>query len=172
MSHAGSFLVARPRLHDPNFKRTVVLLLAHSSDGAFGLVVNRPSDVVAEGLSLPVYNGGPCPSPGLLLLHGHREWLATAPAASESAVIQEIAPGIFAGDTVCLERAREASEGTVLRVRAFTGYSGWGAGQLESELASGDWTVVPATGQLLWDTPLEELWDKLMPTRLPQPSLN
>src|SRR4051812_44444903 len=73
MSLAGSFLVARPSLLDPNFARTVVFLLAHSEDGAFGLVVNRPAH--AQGLPWPLFTGGPCSSPGLLMLHGHPEWV-------------------------------------------------------------------------------------------------
>ena len=65
MSLAGSFLVARQVLRDPNFERTVVLLLAHSDEGAFGLVVNRPA--TAKGLPWPLFVGGPCPSPGFSL---------------------------------------------------------------------------------------------------------
>src|SRR5918912_4546216 len=101
MSLAGSFLVARPSLRDPNFERTVVLLLAHSADGAFGLVVNRPA--AAKGLPWPLFAGGPCPSPGLLMLHGHAEWAEAPPGEEEAG--PEVAPGIFVGNAACLERA-------------------------------------------------------------------
>jgi putative transcriptional regulator len=171
MSLAGSFLVARPVLKDPNFARTVVLLLAHSSDGAFGLVVNRPVAEPVEGLALPVFVGGPCPAPGLLLLHGHADWQQPDPDAEEETT-QEVAPGIFVGDAACLERAREAPADGPPRVRVFSGYAGWSGGQLEGEIAAGAWVVVSAQGPLLFDTPAEELWDRLAPPSLPQPSMN
>jgi putative transcriptional regulator len=170
MSLAGSFLVARSVLQDENFAQTVVLLLAHSTDGAFGLVVNRPAPEPVEGLSVPVFFGGPCPAPGLLLLHGHADW-QTDPN-TEEADQQEVAPGIFVGNAACLERASEPSAGEPLRLRVFSGYAGWAGGQLEGEIAAGAWAVVPAAGQLLFDTPVEELWDRLAPPSLPQPSLN
>jgi putative transcriptional regulator len=164
MSFAGSFLVARPVLRDPTFFQTVVLLLAHTDDGAFGLVVNRPTTV--EGWPFPVFGGGPCPSPGLILLHGHAEWVA------EGGSKQEIAPGIFVGDPTVLERATEAESTEAVRLRAFLGYSGWGSGQLENELAAGAWAVIPATGELLFGAPVEELWERLAPPNIPQPSMN
>src|SRR4051794_35913226 len=118
MSLAGSFLVARPVLRDPNFERTVVLLLAHGAEGAFGLVVNRPA--VAKDLPWPVFAGGPCPSPGLLMLHGHPEWAgrgedSEAEDEEGEGTTQELAPGIFTGDASCLERAGQPSAGEALR---------------------------------------------------------
>jgi putative transcriptional regulator len=169
MSLAGSFLVARPSLRDPNFARTVVVLLAHGPEGAFGLVVNRPADV--EGLPWPVYTGGPCPSPGLVMLHGHPEW-AEGPGEGEGAAAPAVAKGIFTGDAACLERAAREPPEAQVRFRVFSGYSGWGAGQLEGELAAGAWALVPATGELLFDTPADELWELLAPPRIPQPSVN
>lgn len=168
MSLAGSFLVARSSLRDPNFSRTVIFLMAHNEDGAFGLVVNRVSGT--EGLPWPLYVGGPCPSPGLLMLHGQPEWVKPATDADEEES-QELAAGIFAGDASSLQLASEA-EGESLRFRVFSGYSGWSEGQLESELAEGAWAVIPATAELLFDTPADELWDRLAPPRIPQPSVN
>lgn len=164
--YSGSFLVARPILQDPNFAQAVVLLLRHSQEGAFGLVVNRPAQV--QGLTFPVYGGGPCPAEGLMLLHGHENWLGN-PAERED---REVAPGIFLGDSAGLKRATEAPPDDGLRFRVFTGYSGWGQGQLESELAAGAWTIVRATGETLFDVPVEEIWERLVPPRIPQPSLN
>lgn len=168
MSLSGSFLVARALLRDPNFARTVVFLLAHNDEGAFGLVVNRPAE--AEGLPWPLYVGGPCPAPGLLMLHGHPEWAELV--ASGETPKEELAPGIYTGDAACLDRAAQESSDKTLRFRVFTGYSGWGEGQLESELAEGAWAVVPASAALLFDTPAEELWERLAPPTIPQPSLN
>jgi putative transcriptional regulator len=165
-SLAGKFLVARPILQDPNFRQTVVLLLQHGSEGAFGLVVNRPAK--AKGLPFDVYRGGPCASEGLLMLHGHSDWVN----AIGEGPVPEIATGVFVGDASCLSRVNEASEDQSLRFRMFTGYAGWGPDQLEGELASGAWVVVPASAELVFDTPPQELWDRLAPPTIPQPSLN
>src|SRR5579885_1711753 len=99
----GSFLVARPVLQDPNFKHTVVLLLQHGAEGAFGLVVNRPS--TKKATPFPIFHGGPCAAQGYLMLHGHADWV-TMPGESAS---QLVASGIFLGDAACLKRATEAS---------------------------------------------------------------
>jgi putative transcriptional regulator len=165
-SLAGSFLVARPVLQDPSFRHTVVLVLQHGPDGAFGLVVNRTKQV--EGLPFPVFLGGPCEFEGLLLLHGHADW---GPSEGETSSGQ-VAPGIFLGDASCLERVSDATADESLRFRVFRGYSGWAPQQLESELQSGAWVVLPAHGQLLFDTPIEELWARLVPKTIPQPSVN
>jgi putative transcriptional regulator len=141
-------------------------LLQHGGDGAFGLVVNRPATV--EGLPFPLYVGGPCQSEGLIMLHGHADWTGQSADAPE----EPVAPGVFLGDAACLERASDPPEGESCRFRVFRGYSGWGPDQLEGELAAGAWVVVPATDELLFDTPADELWDRLVPPPLPQPSMN
>jgi len=165
---AGFFLVAKPVLQDPNFEQTVVLVLRHGLEGAFGLVVNRPAQ--AEGLLLPVFSGGPCPAPGLIMLHGHSEWAAET---AEDDGPGEVAAGIFVGNAECMDKIpSESEEQPAVRYRVFLGYSGWGPDQLERELASGAWLVVPATGELLFDTPIEQLWDRLSPPATPRPSLN
>jgi putative transcriptional regulator len=170
MTLAGSFLVARTVLQDPNFAQSVVLILAHNSDGAFGLVVNRPAPAV--GLPFPLFLGGPCPAPGLIMLHGHAEWAAGTGEGELKGVKPEIAPGVFMGDAACLEKAGQLIDDDVRRCRVFNGYAGWGSDQLERELAGGAWAVVRANGEVLFDTPAEELWDRLMPPAIPQPSLN
>jgi len=167
MSYAGYFLIAKPILQDPNFKRTVVFLLAHNNEGAFGLIVNRPAE--AEGLPWPVFLGGPCPSPGLIMLHGHAEWVE---AEADPEKERRLAPGIYSGDAACLDRVTQAGDAKRLRFRVFSGYAGWGSGQLESELAAGAWSLAPANGSILFDTPVAELWDRLSPPRIPEPSVN
>jgi putative transcriptional regulator len=169
MSYAGYFLIAKPVLQDPNFKRTVIFLLAHNTEGAFGLVVNRQAE--AEGLPWPVFLGGPCPSPGLIMLHGHAEWVEESENGAEEKE-RQLAPGIFSGDAVCLDRASQADAAKTLRFRVFSGYAGWGSGQLEGELAAGAWSVAQANGSVLFNTPVEELWDRLAPPRIPEPSIN
>jgi putative transcriptional regulator len=162
-SLAGYFLVARPVLDDPNFKRTVVLILQHGPDGAFGLVVNRP--VEAEKLAFPIYLGGPCKLEGMLLLHGHAEWVTDKGQG-------EICPGVFLGDSECAERVAQSDDTDKLRFKMFSGYSGWGPQQLEGELAEKAWAVVKATSEQLFATPAEDLWTRVLPPTIPEPSLN
>jgi putative transcriptional regulator len=165
-SLAGSFLVARPVIQDSHFRHTVVLLVQHGEEGAFGLVVNRPTSV--EGLPFPVFSGGPCQAPGLLMIHGHADWVESA----EELPKNQVAPGIFLGDSSCVSRVSDAEDGPDLRYRMFVGYAGWGPRQLESELAQGAWAVVTATGDVLFETPAESIWQDLLPPAIPQPSLN
>jgi putative transcriptional regulator len=159
----GSFLVAGPALDLSKFRQAVVLVLQHRKEGTFGLVVNRPGK--QTGQAFLVHSGGPCKAHGLLMLHGHAEWNAQAPAA------RQVAPGIFIGDFACVKRV-DGAESTAYRFRMFNGYACWNRGQLEAELAASLWTVVPASADVLFDTPVEELWDLLSPPRLPQPSRN
>jgi putative transcriptional regulator len=169
MSLAGSFLVARPVLKDPNFAQSVVLLLVHNEDGAFGVVVNRP--IEAEDLPFPLFDGGPCASEGVVILHGHADWVEPH-NDPEDGPKREVASGIFVGDEACLKRAAQAEAGEEPRCRVFRGFAGWGGGQLEDEMACGAWAVVPANGQVLFDTPVDDLWVRLLPPAIPQPSLN
>ena len=162
-SLAGNFLVARPVLDDPNFNRTVVLLLQHGPEGAFGLVVNRP--VESSKLPFPIYLGGPCKLEGMLLLHGHAEWLEEEGAG-------EVCPGVYMGDSACAERVANSEPGQNLRFKMFSGYSGWGPQQLESELAEKAWAVVRANSELVFETPLEDFWTRVLPPTIPEPSVN
>jgi putative transcriptional regulator len=162
---AGAFLVARPTLRDGFFSRTVVLLLKHGSEGAFGLVLNRATE--ADELPFPVYIGGPCQLDGLLMLHGHDDWLG--PKGERPS---EICPGVFLGDGNSFDRLGEMPDGAEWKFRVFTGYAGWGPKQLEAEMAQGAWIVLPATGERLFETAVDELWDRLAPPTIPEPSMN
>jgi putative transcriptional regulator len=164
-SLAGSFLIAKSKLHDPSFKKSVVLLLQHTSEGAFGLIVNRPAE--SKDLPFSVFFGGPCQAEGLLMLHGHAAWVEVNEKQARQA-----APGVYVGDAASLQRVQDADAEEALRYRVFAGYAGWGPGQLEGELTEGAWALAAANGQLLFDTPVEELWERLLPPRLPEPSLN
>jgi putative transcriptional regulator len=163
---AGSFLIARPVLQDPNFHQTVVLLLQHGAEGAFGLVVNRAASV--DNLPFPIFQGGPCSSEGFMMLHGHEDWVGFAEAPIEN----QVAPGLFLGDAECFRKITENHGEAILRYRVFAGYSGWGPDQLENEVVAGAWAVVPARAELLFETPPEELWQRLIPPSFPEPSLN
>lgn len=165
MSAAGCFLVARPSLEDGFFGRSVVLMLQHGPDGAFGLMLNRLGK--AKEFSFPLHVGGPCKFQGFILLHGQEEWVDEneRPAA-------QICPGVYLGDADCFKRVLDPPPGNNWRFRVFTGYSGWSPGQLEGELSQGAWAVVPAKQAHVFDTPLEELWLRLVPSSIPSPSVN
>jgi putative transcriptional regulator len=165
-SLAGSFLIARPVLKDPNFHQAVVLLLQHNEEGAFGLVVNRPAET--NDLPFALFQGGPCTSEGFMMLHAHEDWVQKSALPLEN----QVAPGVFLGDAECFSRVTDQANEPDLRYRIFTGYAGWGADQLESELVTGAWAIVPATSELLFATAPEELWQRLVPPSFPQPSLN
>jgi putative transcriptional regulator len=142
----GSFLAASPDLADPNFTHTVVLICRHDDEGAYGLVVNRPSEVRAcdviaahSGLARSearMYVGGPVSLESLQVLHRAPEHVPGG---------EELAPGLWiGGDLDQLARyleahPREADE----NVRLMMGYSGWGPGQLEFELAAFSWLPAP-----------------------------
>lgn len=164
-SLAGSLLVARPILRDGFFGQAVVLLLQHSREGAFGLVLNKPAQV--KDSPVPVYIGGPCKFEGFLLIHGHRDWLKD-PEHPEGQII----PGVYLGDAGVMDRIADPDPSEEQRFRMFAGYSGWGPNQLEKELAEGSWAVVKADVSHVFEIPPEELWDRVVPPTIPVPSVN
>lgn len=154
----GSFLIASPHLGDGNFNRSVVLMVKHDDEGAFGFVLNRPTgNTVAEIWKLvsdvdserrdPIYLGGPVQGP-LMAVHG----LA---AAAES----EILEGVYL--SAHKDQLREVVAAEDIPFRLFTGYSGWGAGQLEGELEAGGWLIAPATAGLVFHEK-DDLWERVM----------
>jgi putative transcriptional regulator len=164
-SLAGKFLIARPAMVDAFFGRSVILMLQHGTEGAFGLVLNRPAQ--AKELPFPIFVGGPCKMDGLLMIHGMEEWLKPDVDAT-----MEVCPGAFLGTSEQFEKATEADEATSAKFRVFTGYAGWGPKQLEAEMLQDAWIVLPANGELIFGTPVQELWERLAPPTLPEPSLN
>lgn len=158
-SLAGRLLVASPDLADPNFLRTVVLVLAHGEEGALGIVLNRPSEAsVAElvpgwsDLAAPperVFLGGPV---GLDAVVG------LAQLNEDGDDSQALNPRLRSVGTVDLNRSPEDADAKVEAVRLFAGSAGWGGGQLEGELGERAWFVVdPATEDVFTDDP-EHLW--------------
>jgi putative transcriptional regulator len=153
----GHFLVASPHLADPNFARTVVLLVQHGKEGAFGVVLNRPAENTLQEvwekvagsaceIDAHVYMGGPVPGP-LLAVHG-----------DQSLAEMEIAPGVyFASQRDHLERLVHQPE---FPSRFFVWHSGWGGGQLERELEEGAWLTAPATADCVFSDG-SELWNRV-----------
>ena len=161
---AGQLVVATPQLGDPNFARTVVLLLqADEEDGALGLVLNRPSGTdVAEVLPdwsalaagpAVVFTGGPVqPNAAICLGRGR---VGGTQVGSFS--VLEGVPGTSLG-TVDLDAPPEDLLPAVAAVRVFAGYAGWGAGQLEAEVEEGAWWVLDALPADAFSADPEQLW--------------
>jgi putative transcriptional regulator len=153
-SLCGQFLVAGKRLRDPNFYRTVVLIVEHGDDGAMGLVVNEHFPLPETGEV--VHIGGPVEPSALFILHNAGDF-----EDSERPVV----PGLYVGSSAdAFERiVRSASEGnSELKFRIFSGCAGWEGGQLEGELSRGDWYVHPATARLAFAEDPYVLWDLML----------
>ncbi|MEP6698000.1 MAG: YqgE/AlgH family protein [Pseudonocardiales bacterium] len=163
MTHAGRLLVATPALTDPNFARTVILLIAHQEDGALGVVLNRASDVPVWGV-LPEWAA----------LAGEPQSVFTGgPVAPEAAIcLARVRRGAFPDGwapiddgrigTVDMTAPPEALEPHMERLRVFAGYAGWGAEQLEAEIAEGAWFVLEALpGDPFVEEP-EALWPAVL----------
>lgn len=159
VSLQGSLLVASPDLLDPNFRRTVVLLTEHDAEAAMGVVLNRRleisvveavpvlADLVEDGAQ--VFAGGPVQSGSVLALADFCE-----PAPSVALAFGTI--GYLRGD-----EDPAGLVGDVTAVRVFSGYSGWGPGQLEAELAQEAWITVPAVADDVFGDP-DGLWSRVL----------
>jgi putative transcriptional regulator len=158
----GRLVVATPSLGDPNFDRTVVLILEHGDDGAVGVVLNRASDV---DLAVPlpdwavlandprkIFVGGPVAQGAVL---GLARASSDDPSDGWSPLIGRLG-------TVDLSVAPADLEVGVEELRVFTGYSGWGRGQLENEIEGGAWFVIDAEGGDAFTTEPERLWTLVM----------
>jgi putative transcriptional regulator len=155
----ASLLLSMPQLQDPNFARTVVLLCDYGRDGAFGLVLNRPTDVpatdmvrldppVVGGNDMPLWIGGPVePQRGWILLGDEPQ--------VEFKFIRE---GLYLSTSQTLLRevleARPAP-----RARVLAGYAGWGPGQLDEELAQSAWLMADIDLDIVFDIPAGAMWE-------------
>lgn len=179
----GSLLVALPTLEEPTFHRTVILMLAFGTkEGALGVVLNRPNEVPVgallpgwERLAAPpdsVFVGGPVSRESVICLATLTRPFVPGGGSGGGADQDEPIPGCAplpdSGGgggrlaTVDLNRDPSEVEDAVSGVRLFSGYAGWSAGQLESELQSGSWLVLPCLdGDAFTDEP-EELWTRVL----------
>jgi putative transcriptional regulator len=173
-SLAPGFLIASPPLGDPNFDRTVVLLAIHGEGGALGFVVNRTAPMTLGELltfagyggagvkdGSPVYLGGPVqPSSGWILC------VDPSQSSEQSGVIHvgdrlRITSSRTAFDALAKDVAsRSPGKPEPRRRMVLLGYSGWGPGQLEGEIASGAWLPVPLDEGVLFDVALDERWER------------
>jgi putative transcriptional regulator len=158
-SLTGQLLLASPTLRDPNFARMVVLIGAHSEDGAMGLVLNRPSNVTvgeaipelrAVDLEESVYIGGPVQPSSVVFL---AEFLDPSPAGL--LVLGSIG---FPAPDADIEELPAATA----RVRVFAGFAGWAEGQLEAEIDQGDWIVETALPEDVFTELPQALWSGVL----------
>ncbi len=159
----GRLLVATPELVDPNFARSVVLLLDHDDDGTLGVILDRPSSMAVDAL-LPawadnvappevLFEGGPV-SPDAALAVAH-----VPPGDGDPIGFRRLFEGVGIID---LDTPVEVLGPGVTALRIFAGYAGWGAGQLEAEIAEGSWYVVESqVGDVFTPTPTD-LWQQVL----------
>ncbi len=163
---AGQLLIASAEIQDPRFARSVILLLRHDSSGAFGLIINHPlgkrplsallesQDSAVEG-TIPVFLGGPV-QPQLGFVIHSAEY-----RRPETLVV---------GDQLAMTASREVlrdighHQGPAKYLFAL-GYAGWGAGQLEAEIANHGWFTAPAEPDLVFDAERDAVWDKALARR-------
>jgi putative transcriptional regulator len=157
----GRLLISEPFLPDPNFERTVVLLCEHNEEGSFGFVLNKPSilkvNEIMEDSNVfdnVVYVGGPVQQDTLHFIHRN---------SSLSNAIEIVDHVYWGGDFESLLTLFDTKQIVGGDIRFFLGYSGWGPGQLDSELEQDSWIVCDyVTDQLLFDTDPEVMWRKAL----------
>lgn len=158
----NQFLVAMPTLTDPNFHQSVTFICEHNAQGALGIIINRPSNVVLGDIfkqlsiqasdarcnALPVWQGGPVQLERGFVIHTPAgEWESTLKLDHDLGVTssRDVLAAIARGDGPD-------------KLFVALGYAGWGAGQLEVELAENAWLSTPADPQILFDLPVEQRW--------------
>ncbi len=158
----NQFLIAMPGLEDPNFFHSVTYICEHNDEGALGLVINRPlgmqldeilqhvqlDQAEPEARRIPVHLGGPVQQDRGFVLHEPLgEWDATLKVTDRIGITSSM-------DILQAIARNEGPEHTLITL----GYAGWGAGQLEQEMAENAWLSGPAHPDILFDTPDEERW--------------
>jgi len=165
----SQLLVAMPQLDDPNFKRSVVLLVHHGEGGSFGIVLNRALDLTMSelmqnsGIQWPpgvgsVGWGGPVqPERGWVVFCDDGTDAAEAP---DGDVVATLEHGVRV--TGSLDMLRAVAHHPPAAVRLFLGYAGWGAEQLESELADSAWLLAPLRREVVFDTAENDMWEHVV----------
>jgi putative transcriptional regulator len=170
------FLIAMPGLQDSGFKRSVVYLCEHSERGALGLVINKPSELSLQHLfdkvdlpmqrqdlsNTPVFQGGPLQTERGFVLH---ETMQGTPSLGDTPSDESVyASTLSIPGGLEMTTSRDVLEAISTgsgpsRVLVSLGYSSWGEGQIESELADNSWLTVAADTAVIFDTPIEKRYD-------------
>lgn len=161
-SLGNQLLIAMPGMADPNFNSTVTYMCEHNSDGALGIVINRPMDLDLGELfaqldlpdadentmGYPVLDGGPVARERGFVLHNSSVEFESSVTVSDEirlTLSRDILDAIAAG---------AGPEKSLVAL----GYAGWEAGQLESEMLNNTWINVPASQEIIFETPFEQRW--------------
>ncbi len=169
------FLIAMPGVSDEPFVRSVVYMCEHSQRGALGLVINKPSDINLKNLfdkvdlplqredlvAAPVFQGGPVATERGFVLHEALFSGADKPEDTVYASTMTIPGGLEMTTSKDVLEALSTGGGP-RKVLISLGYSQWGEGQLESELAENSWLTVGADAGIIFDTPIEQRYDKAL----------
>jgi len=161
---AGKLLVASRDLRDPNFSKSVVLLTRYGPHGAMGLVVNRPSNEPLSAL-LPeieglepgggrLFRGGPVQRARLVML---------LRSTDDPDAARRLFDDVFISEDKGLLEQMVAEERGEASYRVYSGSAGWAPGQLEHELARGDWHVLPAEAEVVFHAEPGKVWSGLVP---------
>jgi putative transcriptional regulator len=158
----GCLLISEPYLPDPNFQRTVILLCEYNEEGAFGFVLNRPSEVtlneiieVNSTFKEQVFVGGPVQHDTLHFLHTASEYLSGG---------TEVYDRLFwGGDFEQLTSLIDTGQAINEDFRFFVGYSGWGPQQLDVEIEENSWILAPPLdSSKILSTPADDLWQVVL----------
>ena len=164
MDLAGKLMVAMPAMDDARFARSVILICAHSADGAMGLIVNKPTDGLsfsrlldhleiaagsADQSHIRVHIGGPVERGRGFVLHSPDWWAVGGSDAPDGGATLSVPGGYGMTATLDILNAMAAGRGPSLALLAL-GYSGWGPGQLESEIGRNDWLTADAPEDVLF----------------------
>lgn len=169
------FLIAMPGLEDALFSKSVVYVCEHTPRGALGLVINKPAELKMEALfgkidlplqrqdltDKPVFQGGPVQMERGFVLHESVFSEAEKPEQSLYASTMSIPGGLEMTTSKDVLEALSSGSGP-RRVLVSLGYSAWGEGQLETELGENSWLTVDADQSVIFDTPVEERYDKAL----------
>ncbi len=155
----GRLLLSNSTLFDPNFRRTIVLVGHHDEDGAVGVVLNRPLGVTVDEAVPPLAE---LVTPGDQLFEGGPVQPQAAVVVAEFEDPSDAGVVAFGAVGFLPENADPAEMSGLRRARVFAGYSGWGPGQLESELEEDAWVVAQATAGDVFHEEPEKLWDDVL----------
>jgi putative transcriptional regulator len=169
------FLIAMPGLEDPVFAKSVVYLCEHSERGAMGLIINKPGDLslkhLFEKVELPltrqdllqsnVLQGGPVQTERGFVLHEPMREANSDETGSIYASTLSVPGGLAMTTSKDVLEAMANGAGPQ-RVLVTLGYASWGEGQLESEIGENSWLTVAADPTIIFDTPIEQRYDKAL----------
>ncbi|MDC0611118.1 YqgE/AlgH family protein [Vibrio sp.] len=168
MNLTNHFLIAMPSMADSYFKNGVIYICEHNEEGAMGIMINAPIDVTVGGmlkqvdidplypqqkedsLNKPVYNGGPVSEDRGFVLHRPHDHYESSLSMTDDLTVTT------SKDILSVLGTSAEPDNYLVAL----GYSGWSAGQLETELAENSWLTVEADTSIIFDTPIHEKWSK------------